>query len=162
MSTTINRQLSLLVQGIFEKYNVDNLQMEIDLVSSFQRMFVDGGRDPAKLTRIREDVLSSILAGAKSESDKAEMEGRVKRCMAISIDGRSRYDDMLRFLVKKDKDGQTVEKYAEWCKNNPFEAPKFFKIAEKPDLLMTTWDMAFQKLTHTSRQGRKFERLNDD
>lgn len=144
MTTTINRQLSLLVQGVFKKYNVDNLQMEIDLVSSFQRMFTEGGRDPAKLAKLREEILESMLMQGRYENDKALMEGRVKACMGISIDGRSRYEDMVSFLVKKDAEGQTVEQYAAWCRENPFEAPKPFQISQRPDLLIETWNMAFQ------------------
>jgi hypothetical protein len=143
MSTTISRQISLLVKGILDKYKIDDLQLEIDLVASFQRMFTEGGKDPEKLSRIREDVLSSMLQGAAAENELAKMEGRVKRAMKISCDGRSRYSDMLRFLVKKDVEGQTVEQYAKWCESNPFNAPKFFQIADRPDRLMETWEMAF-------------------
>ena len=50
---------------------------------------------------------------------------------------------MIRFLLKKDAEGQSVELFAEWCRNNPFNAPKFFKIAEMPDLLMVNWPAAF-------------------
>lgn len=143
MTTTINRQISLLVKGILFKYQIDNLQLEIDLVSSFQRMVLEGGKDPSKFSNIREDILDAMLANAKIENDKAIMEGRVKRSMGFSIDGRARYDDMLKFLLKKDAEGQTVEEYARWCNANPYDAPKFFKIAEKPDTLMVTWSMAF-------------------
>lgn len=146
MSTTINRQLSLLVKGILvDKYKIDNLQLEIDLVSALQRMWTEGGRDPAKLSRLREEILSALLGQGKLENDKALMEGRVKACMNISIDGRSRYDEMVRFLVKKDAEGQRVEQYAVWCKENPFEAPKAFQISQRPDLLMETWTMAFSE-----------------
>lgn len=144
MSTTINRQLSLLVQGLLGKYGIDNLQLEIDLVASLQRMWVEGGRDPQKLAVLREEILSEMLCSAAMDNAMAEMEGRVKKCMGISVDGRARYRDMIRFLIKKDKEGQKIEDYAKWADENPFTAPKFFKIAEKPDLLMTTWEMAFQ------------------
>lgn len=141
--TTSHRQLSILVKGILDSYEINNLQLEIDLVSAVHRMFHETGHDPAKMVKVREEILSGLLKGAAEENELAEMEGRVKKAMMISCDGRSRYEKMLRFLVKKDKEGQAVEKYAQWCKNNPFTAPKFFKIAERPDSLMETWEMAF-------------------
>lgn len=143
MTTTINRQLTLLVQGLFRKYGVDNLQLEIDLVSGLQRMFTEGGRDPAKWVSVREDILSSILAGARDENEIVEMEGRVKGALGITINGSHRFEDMLKFLVRKDKEGQPIEKYGRWCRENPYEAPKAFQIAKNPDLLKLTWEMAF-------------------
>lgn len=143
MTTSISRQISLLVKGILERYKIDNLQLEIDLASSFQRMFTEGGKDPEKLSKVREDILSSFQKELDKANELIDMETRVSRAMGISTDGRSRYDTMLRFLVRKDKDGQKIEDYAKWCKDNPFTAPKPFKIAERPDLLMETWTMAF-------------------
>ena len=163
-TTTFNRQLSLLVKGILEANKIDDLKLEIDLVTAVHRL-VEARKDPAEMVRVREDALSSFLAGAAKESEFIEMEGRVKKSMGISIDGRGSYEKMVRFLVAKDKEGQTVEKYAQWCKDNPFTAPKFFQIAQKPDLLMTTWEMAFisepseevrpeyQKVTHVETEA---------
>lgn len=142
--TTVNRQLSLLVKGIFEAYRVDNFQLEVDLVSALQRMWGEAGRDTAKMVVIREEILSAMLAQGAFENKLADMEGRFRAATGLSLDGRSRYDKMLRFLLRKDEEGQSIEKYAQWCRENPYDAPKFFKIAEKPDLLMTTWGMAFQ------------------
>ena len=142
MTTSINRQLTLLVQGILGKHKIDNLQVEVDLVSSLQRMWTEGGRDPAKLAEIRENILKSMLAGGLKEHKMAEMEGRVKACMNISVSGPY-YEDMLKFLMKKDEEGETVEQFAKWCKENPYDAPKFFKIAEKPNLLKVNWPAAF-------------------
>lgn len=141
--TTAHRQLSILVRGILESYKIDNLQLEIDLIASVHRMYQESGKDPSKMAALREEILAGMLKGASEENELAQMETRVKKSMTISCDGRSRYSEMLRFLVKRDRDGQPVEKYAEWCKNNPFTAPKFFKIADRPDLLMETWEMAF-------------------
>lgn len=143
--TTVNRQLSLLVRGVLQSNEVDNLKLEIDLVSSLHRMWFEGGKDPAKLASVREDVISSLLESASGENELVAMEGRVSKSLGISIDGRSRYDDMLKFLVRKDKEGQAVEKYAQWCKDNPFEAPKAFQIANRPALLVETWNMAFME-----------------
>lgn len=160
--TTVNRQLSLLVKGILESHKIDHFQLEVDLVSSLQRMWNEAGRDASKMVTIREEILSAMLAQGAAENKLADMEGRVKMCMGISIDGRGRYTDMLKFLVRKDEKGQSLEKYAQWCRENPYDAPKFFKIAEKPELLMTTWEMAFQEKKEASVGHRKFERLNND
>jgi hypothetical protein len=142
--TTVNRQLSLLVKGILESYKIDILQLEVDLVSALQRMWNEAGKDPAKMVAIREEILTAMLAQGAFENKLAEMESRFKAATGLSLDGRSRYDQMLRFLVKKDEEGQSVEQYARWCRENPYDAPKFFKIAEKPDMLMLTWGLAFQ------------------
>lgn len=149
--TTANRQLTLLVAGILEKHKIDNLQLEIDLVSSIHRMYTEAGKDISKMVSIREEILDSFLIGAAKENEKTSMEKRVKDCMGISIDGRGRYDDMIKFLIKKDSEGQAVEEYARWSVANPYDAPKFFKIAEKPDLLMVTWNMAFPESKEISR-----------
>lgn len=145
MTTSINRQLTLLVQGILEKHKIDSLQLEVDLVSSLQRMWTEGGRDPSKLAEIRENILKSMLAGAARVEKLASMESRVKMSLGIETNGGSRYEDMLNFLLKKDSEGQSVEEYAKWCKDNPFEAPKPFQISMRPALLSETWPMAFQK-----------------
>jgi hypothetical protein len=141
--TTVNRQLTLLVQGVLKKYEIDNLQLEIDIIASVHRLFSEGGKDPAKMVKIREEILSSMLAGAAKENVVVEMESRVKVSMNLETGGQARYEDMLRFLVKKDGEGQPVERYAQWCKENPYEAPKSFQIAIRPNLLMETWSMAF-------------------
>lgn len=140
--TTIKRQISLLVKGILEANNIDDLKVEIELVCAFHRLAYEG-KDVKDVVRIREETLASLLKGAASENELIEMEKRVKSAMGISVDGRSRYEEMLKFLVRKDKEGQKVEQYADWCKKNPFTAPKLFKIAERPAHLMETWEMAF-------------------
>lgn len=148
--TTFNRQLTLLVQGILKSYQIDNLQLEMDIVSAVRRL-TEEKKDPAKMVEVRGDILSSLLQGARAENELTSMEARVKKVMGISIDGRSRFDEMLRFLIKKDKEGQTVEQYAEWCKEHPYDAPKFFKIADRPALLVETWNMAFIEPRKESR-----------
>ena len=149
--TTANRQLTLLVSGVLRKHKIDNLQLEIDLVSSIHRMYDEAGRDVSKMVSIREEILDSFLAGAAKENEITSMEKRVKDCMGISIDGRSRYENMLKFLVKKEEQGQKVEQYAKWCKENSFERPKPFQIASRPALLMETWTMAFPEVKEISR-----------
>jgi hypothetical protein len=147
MTTSINRQLSLLVQGYFKKYAIDNFQLEVDLVSALQRMWTEGGRDPAKLSSLREEMLSALLKGGAEDNELALMEGRVKNCMRLNLDGRDRYNGMLKFLVKMEKEnGQTVEQFARWCEEHPYDAPKFFKFAEKPDLLAINWPAAFAEI----------------
>lgn len=143
MTTTINRQLTLLVQGIHGKYGIDNLQLEVDLVSSLQRMWVEGGKDPQKLSKIREEILDSLLAGAKNENEYIEMEGRAAAALRININGGSSFEEVIKFLIKKEKEGQTIEQYARWCNENPYNAPKGFQIAMTPHLLIRTWPMAF-------------------
>lgn len=167
MTTTINRQLTLLVEGATKKYEIDNFQFEVDLVSALQRMWTEGGRDPSKLVKIREEIEAAWFKGARDLDKLSAMEARVKACMGISIDGRSRYEDMLKFLIKKEGEGQTVEQYAAWCIANPIYAPKFFQIALRPDVLEETWNMAFMgmKIVEPAKSkpkpaGRKFEKLN--
>lgn len=141
--TTLKRQLDLLIGGVLRAHQIDNLQLEVDLSSSVYRMVSEGERDPAKWVSVREDILSSILAGARDENEIVEMEGRVKGALGITINGSHRFEDMLKFLVRKDKEGQPIEKYGRWCRENPYEAPKAFQIAKNPDLLKLTWEMAF-------------------
>lgn len=142
--TTVNRQLSLLVKGIFEAYKVDNFQLEVDLVSALQRMISEGGKDPARMVVIREEILSSLLEGGRVEEEKIQMEGRIKAALGITTNGSHDFEEVIKFLVKKDKAGQPLEKYARWCRENPYDAPKPFQIAKTPSLLMKTWEMAFQ------------------
>lgn len=158
--TTLHRQLSILIGGILSSYKIDNLQLEIDLVSSVHRMVHE--KDPRKWVEVREDVLAGLLKGAFEENEMAQMETRVKKSMKISCDGRSRYSEMLRFLMKKDKEGQTVEKYAQWCESNPFSAPKFFQIADRPDRLMETWEMAFVEQADESMIYKKVANVEEE
>ena len=141
-ATTDSRQIGMIVRGILSKHNLDNLQLEIDLTESFKR-YMDGKKQGRDIAKIREEILLSLEIGALKENAKINMEARVKLSLGIEVSGRSRYNDMIRFLLKKDAEGQSVELFAEWCRNNPFNAPKFFKIAEMPDLLMVNWPAAF-------------------
>ena len=140
--TTDTRQLRLLIEGTIQAYGIDNLQLEIDLFSGIKRLL-----ESDTPVRTRETVLASLRKtlelGALRENLVINMEARVKACMGIDVSGRERYRPMIDYLIKKDTEGQTVEAFAKWCQEHPFNAPKAFKIAENPDLLMINWPAAF-------------------
>lgn len=140
--TTTTRQIGLLVKETLKAYGIDNLQLEIDLFCGVKKVLAS-----AEPVRTREAIIISLRKtmeiGGLQEDLRINMEARVKLSMGIDIAGRDRYRDMIDFLVKKDEQGQSVELFAEWCRNNPFSAPKPFQIAQSPDALMINWPAAF-------------------
>jgi len=140
--STKSRNIKLLIEGTLKTYGIDNLKLEIDLFSGVRRIL-----ESAEPVRTREKILASLQktleVGALEEDLRINMESRVKLSMGIDVSGRDRYREMIEFLVKKDAAGQSIEHFAEYCRDNPFNAPKPFQIAEKPHLLQINWPSAF-------------------
>lgn len=140
--STTTRQIGLFIKETLKAYGIDNLQLEIDLFCGVKKVMAS-----AEPVRTREALIAGLRKtleiGVLAEDLRINMEARVKLSMGIDIAGRDRYRDMIDFLVKKDGEGQSVELFAEWCRNNPFSAPKPFQIAASPDALMINWPAAF-------------------
>jgi hypothetical protein len=84
------------------------------------------------------------MGSAKEQANQA-MEERIARAMHITTNDRWYRDGIIQFLIRKDAEGQSIETFAQACTADPFNMPKFFKIAEKPSLLRDTWGLAFAK-----------------
>lgn len=140
--TTDSRQIGMLIRGILSKHGIDNLQVEIDLSSAMHRYIHERaqGRD---LAHIREEILKDMQAGAGMAEKNTDMENRIFQAMRLYVNDRWYRDGVIDFLLEKDRRGQTIEQFAAACNADPFNMPKFFKIAERPVYLKETWGLAF-------------------
>lgn len=148
--TTDSRQIGMMTQAILAKYQVDNLQLEIDL-SSALLAYLREKQAGTPTGKIREKVLAAMEIAAAKSTKYDDMARRVKQALGLEVTGRSRYDGMMEFLLKRDAAGEAIEVYSQWQNDNPYKAPASFKIAERPELLEETWGMAFVKKTDERR-----------
>lgn len=142
--TTDSRQIRLLVNRILVSYGIDDLGLESNLSSGvlkyLQARLKNGKTDKAA---IRKEILGSMeIAAAKATKNEA-MESRIFKAMGLYVNDRWYKDGVIDFLLKKDEQGETIEVFAQKCKDDPYNMPKFFKIAEKPSYLKDTWGLAF-------------------
>lgn len=140
--TTDTRQIGLLIQGILRKYGIDNLQLEIDLTSAIKIYFEQAYKKENK-AEMRERILADIGVFAEKVKKNEQMESRIFQATGLYVNDRWYRDGVIEFLLEKDSLGETIEKFAETCKSNPYTMPKFFKIAEKPAYLKDVWGLAF-------------------
>lgn len=148
--STDKRQITLLVKGLMQKHGLTALQVEIDFVSAFWRYITErkAGRD---ISRVREDILNDLQIAAANATKQENMESRVKFSTGLSVDESWYREGVIAFLIARDLDGQTVEKFAEACRADPFNMPKFFQIAAQPALIRKNWGLAFQKTVSPAR-----------
>lgn len=140
--TTDSRQIRLLISGILSKYEIDNLQLEIDLASAAKRYMDERRKDKDKASVRARILMDMDIATAKASRNEA-MESRIFKATGLYVNERWYKDGIMSFLINQDELGKTIEKFAETCKANPYTMPKFFKIAERPQLLRDTWGLVF-------------------
>lgn len=142
--TTVKRQLTLLVQGILRKYHADiSLEGEIALIENVYKFINSAPKTGQDAATVRNRILAAITAGQAEHEKSLDMEGRIFAALGLYVNQRWYQDGVIDFLKKRDNLGQTIETFAARCKADPYNMPKFFKIAEKPSLLMDTWGLAF-------------------
>lgn len=161
---TDNRNIKQIVKSILQNNNIDDLKLEVDLVSAWNRYVNEReeGLTPAQ-TRAKITEEFGVL-GFVGMSDKARERSRMAQVimdnMRLNVEeDRPEWIAVIDFCLEAEKNGQTVQKYEEWRKTDLFNSPKTHQIAMKPKLIKSTWPQAFfeeQKKT----LGRKYERLN--
>jgi hypothetical protein len=109
------------------------------------------GIEEAKKRKAKADALREstdiLVEWGKLSSDKEqrynEMEDRIYKSTGLTVSDRWYRERVMDFLLEKDEHGETIETFAKACKDDPYNMPKFFQIAQKLSLLKDTWGLAF-------------------
>lgn len=123
--TTLQRDIRMEIRKVLAKYDIDNLQMEIDLASVI-RPFVDAGKKylPGK----RGDLIDMATLAANNPELRArlEMRQRVETALKRNINWEDLKQDWNTFdnwLVEREKENEgTIEGFMRWYKSDDFRA----------------------------------------
>lgn len=142
MATNDKRQLRLTISGILENYGISNLELELKLTDAVYTFDEETkkGSDPVK-TRI--GILDAMVSNLGAQRQYELMVERISKALLVTPDGGDVWNEVIKWLQKRDNEGETIERYAAWCKANPFTSPKAHQIAQKPGLIKATWPGAF-------------------
>lgn len=160
---TDNRNIKIIVKSILQSNGVDNLKLEIDLISAWHRYVNEReeGLSPAETRAKIVDEFGPL--GFVGMSDKARERSRMAQIIMDTLrlnveEDRPEWIAIIDFCLAAEQKGQTVQRYEEWRRTDPFNSPKTHQIAMNPRLIKSTWPQAFEE--QKKPQGRKYERLN--
>jgi len=164
---TDNRNIKKIVQSILQRYNVDNLQMEVDLVVAWTRYMNEReeGLTPAQ-TRERIATEFGVL-GFIGISDVALERGRMTQIIMDTIgvdvnEDSTNWQAVITHCLAKEKEGQSIKTYREWMDRDPYNSPKKHQIAQNPMLIKQTWRSAFETKTDETRSEYKVKPQFDE
>jgi len=80
----------------------------------------------------------SIMHYDQEQAEQAMLD-RLEAALGVTPDGRPQWNTIARFLIEKEQDGETIEKFAENCRLDPFTTPKAHHIAGNPMLIKANW-----------------------
>lgn len=144
MSSTDKRQIEFLVKGILQKHGIAPLIVEIDLVCAFDS-YLKGRYKKEEPADLRVKILNSLQAGQQTTGEREAMENRIK--LALGIDPRTtpdNWDAVIKFLIKAEKQNETIERFAMACEADPYGMPKTHQIANKPSMIQAVWPKVFR------------------
>jgi len=141
--TTDKRQLRITIEGILKSYGVDNLALEAKLTDGVMMYFEQTAKPGANPVSVRNDILGAMINFALDSQKHQAMQERVERALKVTPDGSDNWNEIIRWLLKKQDDGETIEAYGDWCKSDPYNSPKAHQIGQKPSLIKITWKGAF-------------------
>ncbi len=152
--TTNTRQLRETVGAVLKANGIDSLKVEADICTAVMQFFreVQYGRDPAK---VREEIAQAYWNGIVDKQPFEKMRQRIMDALHINIEGDPNWEPVINFCVNQDARGETIERFAAACAENPFEMPKPFQIAQKPNIITKVWPQAFPKVKQTTREGNE-------
>lgn len=151
---TATRQLRELIGDVLKANGIDNIKAEMDVASAVQRFLaeVKTGRDPVEL---RDEIGKELWKGITGIQPIEKMKQRIADALRINISENPTWGRVVLHCLRRDEQGEHIEQYAAACADNPFGMPKPFQIAQKPQLIVETWPLAF---THEAapREGNEF------
>lgn len=160
---TDNRNIKQIVKSILQSNGVDNLKLEVDLVSAWHR-YVNEREEGLTPAEARAKITQEFgVLGFVGMSDKARDRARMAQVimdnMRLNVEeDRPEWIAVIDFCLRAEKEGQTVQKYEEWRRSDLYNSPKTHQIAMKPGLIKSTWPQAFEE--QKKSLSRKYERLN--
>lgn len=145
---TDNRNIKQIVKSILQNNNIDDLKLEVDLVSAWNRYVNEReeGLTPAQ-TRAKITEEFGVL-GFVGMSDKARERSRMAQVimdtLRLNVDeDRPEWIAVIDFCLKAEKEGQTIQEYEKWRREDLYNSPKAHQIAMKPKIIKDTWMQAF-------------------
>ncbi len=153
--STDNKNITKIVRGILQGNGIDNLKVEIDIISAWHRYMTirEDGLTPAE-SRLQIASEYDELGFSKRGQERNIVRQEFEDVMKIDFGGEDSADwsELLTFLVKAREKGETIYTFAKWCKDDPFNSPKIHQIAQKPLMVKQTWRNAFS-VEQTKNKG---------
>lgn len=151
--STDKKNIEKIVVGILESNSIDNLKLQIDLVSAWWRYVAarEDGMTPAESReRIAAEFDSLGFSSAGQERNQVRQEFQDVMRLDFGSEDNAEWKILLNFLVERKREGENIAQYLKWCKDDPYNSPKLHQIAVKPLLVKQTWRMAFYKAEEES------------
>jgi hypothetical protein len=104
----------------------------------FKRL--EDGEDPHL---VEGDMLDAFERQHADIQYRANLINRISKVLNLNVNENS-WDVTIKFIARMEREnGQTIEDYAKWCKEDFYNSPKAGQIANKPGLIDATWPQAF-------------------
>lgn len=148
--STDTKNITKMINSICLSNGVDCLKLEMDLVQAFKAYWHEreDGKSPAEAR----DKVMEILKLNSIGADKLDMQKRVE----AALNRHPNWDDLKqdwngfdRWLLEKEKDGQTIEAFVKWHNGDPFRAKGVIYLT--PQKIMDWWGQAFEVKTDEAR-----------
>jgi hypothetical protein len=154
---TDSRNIKKIIQAILQSNGIDNLKCEADLFGAWMRYMNERetGLTPAQ---VREKITAEYNQVGISEEMVArnQLKTRMETALGMSIDeGVRNWETVITFCkVQEHYKGETIEKFMEWCKADPYNSPKKHQIAQNPLLIKVMWQSAFIEKTDVNSEPK--------
>jgi len=164
-NSTDTKNIKKIVRALLVKYKVVDehneplLQAEIDFTSAWHRYVTEreDGLTPAEARLKIADEFDDIFISAKGqERNITRQEFMDVMKIDFGSEDNANWNTLLSHLVEAKAKGETIQKFAEWCKADPFNSPKVHQIAQNPLLVKQVWRSAFavgEKAQSTDRSS---------
>lgn len=142
---TDSRNVKIIIQAIMQSNGIDNLKAEVDIFGAWMRYMNERaeGLTPAQVREKITKEYGSVGVSQKSIEREA-FKQRMETALGLDVDtGSTKWEAVFNFCMKQDAAGETIEKFCEWCKNDPYNSPKKHQIAQNPLLIKVMWRSAF-------------------
>jgi hypothetical protein len=142
--STDTKNITVIVKGILKSNGVDNLKLEIDLISAWMRYLFEReeGNTPAET---RAKIADALGFFGDAHTDRARMMQLIMDTLGVEVDdAMTEWKTVISFCLDAEKKNQTISAYRAWMNNDPFNSPKKHQIAQSPLIIKKTWASAFE------------------
>lgn len=149
---TDSRNVKKIIQSILQGNGIDNLKCEADLFGAWMRYMNErsAGLTPAE---VRANITAEYnqVGISKDGVERSQLKSRMETALGMAIDeGVRNWETVINFCKTQEHyKGETIEKFMEWCKSDPYNSPKKHQIAQNPLLIKIMWQSAFEKVEST-------------
>lgn len=162
---TDSRNVKKIIQSIMQSNGIDNLKCEADLFGAWMRYMNEreDGKTPAE---VRAKIAAEYNGVGISEDGvkRNQIKDRMQTALGMEIDeGITDWFTVVTFCKTQEHyKGETIEKFMEWCKTDPYNSPKKHQIAQNPLLIKKMWASAFIAKPEPQQTGRVQANLERD